>query len=108
MDMNEVLYAERARPFLASVSEGLAREEAAQHRLKGRERHGVVARIEGILIPLLAEVCRALEHRMASIPLARIAVHAEVMVVVIALENPVMLDQPMVVFRYVGPEDCSA
>jgi hypothetical protein len=49
------------------VDEGLLGEETANHGLEGREGHGVELRVEGVLIPLLAEERRALEHGMPAI-----------------------------------------
>src|SRR5215475_4834290 len=78
------------------VDEGLAGEEPADHGLEGGEGHGVVVGIEGVLVPLFAEGRGALEHRMAAIALALVPVQADMVVVVIALEHRVMLDQPVV------------
>src|SRR5215469_6115158 len=76
-----------ARRASAAVDERPAGKEAAQHRLEGREGHGVVVGIEGALIPLLAEGRGALEHRMAAIGVPRVAVEADVVIVVIALDH---------------------
>src|ERR1051325_8541844 len=84
------------------VDEGLAGEEPSDHRLESGEGHGVELGGEGVLVPVLAEGGRALEHRMAAIALALVPVHADMVIVVIALEHRVMLDQPVIVRRDVG------
>jgi hypothetical protein len=49
------------------VDEGLLAEEAANHGLEGGEGHGVELGVEGVLIPLLAEHRRALEHALRAL-----------------------------------------
>src|SRR5438876_3224273 len=74
---------------------GGPREHAAHDRLEGRERHGVVAGIEGHLVPLGAELDGLLEGRVAAELLAGVPILAVVVEVVIALEDAVMLHDPM-------------
>src|SRR5215472_3177280 len=90
------------------VGERFPREEPAQHGLEGREGHGVVIRIEGVLVPFLAEGGRPLEHRMAAVALAFVAVHPDMVIVVVALEHRVVLDQPVIVRGDIGPQDGGA
>src|SRR5438477_471602 len=82
----------KRRPLDAPGGPG---EHAAHDRLEGRQRHGVVAGIESHLVPLGAELDGLLKGRMAAELLAGVPVLAVVMKVVIALEDAVMLHDPM-------------
>jgi hypothetical protein len=77
------------------IAEWLAGEHPPQGRLEGRERHRVVIRIKRVLVVLGAEIRARLEQRMAAVAVARVAVAAQVMEVVVALEQAVMLDDPV-------------
>ena len=67
------------------------RDDPAQHRLEGLQRHGVVVGFEAVLIVQMAELRGVFELRMAAVLLAHVAVQAQVMEEVIALENAVLV-----------------
>jgi len=86
-----------ARPF----------EEPAHSWLESLERHGVVVGVERGLVPLLAEIGRALEHRMSAIKVARVPVLTVMVPEEVSLEDRVVLHQPVIVLGDVRPQDGS-
>src|SRR5882672_1788427 len=67
-----------------------ARENPGQHRLEGGEVLGRIVGIEGALIPGRAEVHAGLVPRMMAPALASVAIAAEVMHVIVVLEQTVL------------------
>src|SRR6185369_9562374 len=94
----------RPRRFADMIAERLAGEDAPQRRLEGRERHGVVIRVEGVLVVFGAEIRAGFEQRVAAVAFPRVAVAAQVMEVVIALEQAVMLDDPVSLGADIGQQ----
>ena len=81
-----------------------AREHALDHGLERLERERRVRRIERDLIELVAPARGRVEVRVAAQRLARVAVAAEVVEIVVALEDLVLLEQPLRARRDEGPE----
>src|SRR5579863_3956626 len=80
-------------------------EDPLQHRLKRLERHRFKIRIEGGLVEETAEFLRLLEMRMPPECLAHVAIEPQEMKEVVALEDPVMFDDPVMLFRHEGLDD---
>src|SRR4051812_25494766 len=76
------------------------RHHAAEHRLEERERQRFPLRVECRAVVARAELGGALERRVAAKALAQIPVAADVMEEVVALEHRMLLDHPVVLFRY--------
>src|SRR5687768_3012475 len=64
------------------------RENAPDHRFEEFQRSAVICRVERRLVLDLAEACGVLEVRMAAERLAHVAVDADVVEEIIALEDP--------------------
>ena len=72
-----------------------AAEHAPHHRLEESERRAVVVGVERRLVVFLAEPRAGLEMRVAAKLFAHVAVHAEVVEEIIALEDAVMWRDPV-------------
>src|SRR5215467_13882850 len=84
-------------PTLQSASEVVPAalvEHPANHGLKERQWLGVVAGIEGVLVVVRAEVDGGLVVLVVTPAVTDVAIHPGVVEVVIALEHPVVLDDP--------------
>src|ERR1700733_11166806 len=79
----------------------LARENLAHQGLEGLQRLCRVARIERALVPIGAKIPARPIPAMLAVPVASVAVAAQMMRVVIALEEAVLLDDP----RYLRPHE---
>ena len=65
---------------------------------------GVVVGIEGLLIPPMAEVNASLIVWMLCVAVPGVAVPAPVVEVVVALEQPMVLEHPIIVRTDEGPQ----
>src|ERR1700686_1809732 len=81
-----------------------ARENPAQHRFEGGEVLGRIVGIEGALIPGRAEVHAGLVPRMMAPALASVAIAAEVMHVIVILEQTVLRHDPGHFRAHVGTQ----
>src|SRR5580704_14704135 len=81
------------------------REQLPQHRLKGFERHRFEIGIESDLIEHATEFLGPLEMRMAAEFLAPVAIQPEEVEEVIPLEDPVMLNDPVVLLGHERLDD---
>src|SRR5579872_5022029 len=89
----ETLEAVRVPALLLRMrAPGLAGEEAPHHRREGLDRHGVVVWIKRHLVVLRAEVEAELVGGMPAVLLPRVPIDAEVMEIVVALEESVLAD----------------
>src|SRR6478672_2550458 len=85
--------------FLTHIDGALrSLHHAAQHRHEGLERHGVVIGIEGVLVVAGAEHRGALEAGMPAELLTHVPVEPEIVEEIVALEDAVMLQHPVVFF----------
>ena len=66
-------------------------QHPAQHRFKELQRLGRVIGIKGLLVVFMAEIAAVLPKGAVTVLVARIAVAAQMMVVVPALKNAVVL-----------------
>ena len=71
------------------------REDAVDHRLEKFQRGAVIGLVERGLIVDFTEACRVLEMRVAAELLAQVAVEAEVVEEIIALEDAMVGDHPV-------------
>ncbi len=91
---------------VSAKSDGVGRgEDGAQPRFEVLQRERVVVRVERDLVPLVGELLGEHVPLTARVLLARVRVHAEVLVVVAALEVLVHLDGPVDLGTHVRAQD---
>src|SRR5690349_7736047 len=103
----------RCTRYSASAKESLAHvygtpralHHAPDHRLELRERHRLVRRIERVLIVLLAELRRVGVEGVILVLVAHIAIEAEVLEEVVALEDAVLLDHEEILIGHERLQD---
>src|SRR5262249_12648123 len=91
--------------FPRMVAPGCPAEDALHGGAEGGDRQGIVIGIERGLVPFIAELRGALEARMAAMLLAREAVAAKEVVVVVTLERLVIADPPIVQRADIGAQN---
>ena len=87
------------------VLPGLAGHHPLHDRLEELQWLGRVAGVKGVLVVLVAPVDTRLVVGIVPVLVPGVAVLAHVVPEIVALELPVMLDDPVVLPRYVGSEN---
>ncbi len=82
-------------------------EHTSQHWFKKLKRFTIKARVESALIVVLAKIDAVFVMRTVTVIFTRVAIPAEIVIVVITLKNGMMFDNPIGLFRHIGFKDSS-